>query len=73
MCEFGVAEGETSAVIANEIAESKKSFHLFDSFEGLPKPTAKDKLKDDLFSLGSIEAYAGTMASSEDMCAFRSI
>src|SRR5262249_29138312 len=39
VCEFGVAQGETSALIANEITAGKKSFHLFDSFEGLPKPT----------------------------------
>ncbi|MBF0594729.1 MAG: hypothetical protein HQL22_07160 [Candidatus Omnitrophica bacterium] len=65
VCEFGVAQGETSALIASEILTGGKRFHLFDSFEGLPKPTAKDQLKDDLFSLGSMEAYAGTMASPE--------
>lgn len=68
VCEFGVAQGETSALIANEIAlSSNKRLHLFDSFEGLPKPSDKDKLKDDIFSLGSIEAYAGTMSCPEDM------
>lgn len=67
VCEFGVAQGETSALIANEIREQDKKLHLFDSFEGLPKPTAKDKLKDDMFSLGSIEAYAGTMSCPESM------
>jgi hypothetical protein len=39
--------------------------HLFDSFEGLPKPTEKDLLKDDIFGLGSMEAYAGTMSNPE--------
>jgi O-methyltransferase len=67
VCEFGVAQGETSALIANEIQPSNKSLHLFDSFEGLPKPTEKDKLKDDIFSLGSMEAYEGTMSSPEIM------
>lgn len=68
VCEFGVAQGETSALIANEIAPLHgKRLHLFDSFEGLPKPTEKDQLKDDIFSLGSIEAYAGTMSCAEDM------
>ena len=43
ICEFGVARGETSALIANEIKESNIIFHLFDSFEGLPKPTTKDE------------------------------
>ncbi|HWR89727.1 MAG TPA: TylF/MycF/NovP-related O-methyltransferase [Dissulfurispiraceae bacterium] len=68
VCEFGVAQGETSALIANEMAPyHSKRLHLFDSFEGLPKPSEKDRLKDDMFSLGSIEAYAGTMAFPEDM------
>lgn len=68
VCEFGVAQGETSALIANEIAlHHNKHLHLFDSFEGLPKPSEKDQLKDDIFSLGNIESYAGTMSSPEDM------
>jgi O-methyltransferase len=65
VCEFGVAEGETSALIANEIKGLKKTLHLFDSFEGLPNPSARDDLIDDFFSLGSIEAYAGTMSWPE--------
>jgi O-methyltransferase len=67
VCEFGVAQGETSALIANEIQSGKKIFHLFDSFEGLPEPTEKDQLKDDIFSLGSIEAYAGTMSCPKEL------
>lgn len=67
VCEFGVAQGETSALIANEIAASDKKLHLFDSFEGLPKPTDKDQLKDDIFSLGSMDAYTGTMACADDL------
>ena len=67
VCEFGVAQGETSALIANEIQSSNKVLHLFDSFEGLPKPTEKDQLKDDIFSLGSMEAYTGTMSCPEEM------
>ena len=36
VCEFGVAQGQTSALIANEIALSgNKILHLFDSFDGL--------------------------------------
>ena len=49
VCEFGVAQGETSALIANEIADSNKILHLFDSFEGLPRPSEKDQLRDDIF------------------------
>jgi len=67
VCEFGVAQGEISALIASEILDAKKHLHLFDSFEGLPPPTAKDTLKDDIFSLGSIEAYTGRMANPETL------
>src|SRR3989442_4580284 len=66
VCEFGVAQGATSALIANEIRGSGKSLWLFDSFKGLPRPGAKDVLIDDIFSLGSIEKYAGTMAHGQD-------
>jgi O-methyltransferase len=67
VCEFGVAQGETSALIANEILPTNKVLHLFDSFEGLPKPTVNDALKDDIFSLGSMEAYTGTMSNPESL------
>lgn len=62
VCEFGVAQGATSALIGNEIKESNKTFWLFDSFKGLPKPTEKDILSDDIFNLGDINAYEGSMA-----------
>lgn len=71
ICEFGVAQGETSAVIANEIRDTNKKLHLFDSFEGLPKPTAKDKLKDDIFNLGRIEKYEGTMNCNQELVSQR--
>jgi O-methyltransferase len=67
ICEFGVAQGETSALIANEICKGEKFLHLFDSFEGLPSPTEKDQLKDDIFSLGSMNAYQGKMSCPVDM------
>lgn len=67
ICEFGVAQGVTSNLIANEILENDdRKIHLFDSFEGLPKPTANDTLKDDIFNLGSIEAYEGKMKVPEE-------
>lgn len=71
VCEFGVAQGETSALIANEIHSGSKALHLFDSFEGLPAPTEEDQLKDDIFALGSMAAYAGTMSCSEEMVRVR--
>jgi hypothetical protein len=64
VCEFGVAQGATSALIAGEIAETDKHLWLFDSFEGLPKPTAKDRLIDDIFNLGDMAKYEGEMANS---------
>ena len=67
ICEFGVAQGETSTLIANEILSCNKTLHLFDSFMGLSKPSQKDQLKDDIASLGNIQAYTGTMSYPEQM------
>lgn len=61
VCEFGVAQGATSALLANEIRATSKSLWLYDSFAGLPKPSAQDQLKDDIFRLGSMERYEGEM------------
>lgn len=66
ICEFGVANGTTSALIANEIKNTNKNFWLFDSFCGLSKPTEKDKLIKDIFNLGSMEKYEGTMSYSQE-------
>jgi hypothetical protein len=62
VCEFGVAQGATSALLASEIADTSKNLWLFDSFEGLPKPTREDVLINDVFNLGSMERYEGQMA-----------
>jgi len=62
ICEFGIAQGLTSALLAHEIRNTDKNLWLFDSFEGLPKPSPQDQLKDDIFDLGTIEAYEGTMS-----------
>ena len=67
ICEFGVAQGTTSALMANEIRDTNKNIWLFDSFQGLPMPTEKDLLKDDIFNLGSMNAYTGAMACGLDM------
>ncbi len=61
VCEFGVAQGATSALLANEIRATGKHLWLYDSFSGLPKPSPKDQLKDDIFGLGSIDKYEGEM------------
>ena len=62
VCEFGVANGATSALIAHEIKRTDKCIWLFDSFKGLPAPSKKDILINDIYGLGSIEAYEGRMA-----------
>ena len=62
VCEFGVAGGATSALLASEIRATTKNLWLFDSFEGLPKPSEKDVLLDDILNLGSMAAYEGRMA-----------
>lgn len=65
VCEFGCAAGATSALLANEIRDTNKTLWLFDSFRGLPKPSEKDRLLDDILNLGSIERYEGQMSFPE--------
>ncbi|MGD9647401.1 MAG: TylF/MycF/NovP-related O-methyltransferase [Pirellulales bacterium] len=62
VCEFGIAEGATSALLANEIRATEKRLWLFDSFQGLSQPTVEDVLIDDIFQLGSMDAYTGKMS-----------
>jgi|GEM_PF-1216462 hypothetical protein len=64
VCEFGIAQGTTSAMLANDIKNSNKHLWLFDSFEGLSIPTEKDILKNDIFHLGSMDKYAYSMKCS---------
>jgi hypothetical protein len=71
VCEFGIAQGATSALLANEIRDTAKRLWLFDSFQGLPPPTSKDVLINDIFGLGSIEKYAGTMAEPAERVQLR--
>jgi len=67
VCEMGVAQGYTSALIANEIRDSDRTFWLYDSFEGLSAPTPEDVLIDDIFELGAIDKYTNTMAFPQDL------
>jgi O-methyltransferase len=64
VCEFGVAQGATSALIANEMRlhAPDRTLWLYDSFKGLPKPTERDRLIDDPLGLGSMSAYEGRFA-----------
>jgi O-methyltransferase len=67
VCEFGVAQGRTSGLIAATLLEHKSSkrLWLYDSFEGLPAPSEKDILLHDIFGLGSVEAYKGQLSIPE--------
>lgn len=71
ICEFGIAQGATSVQMAYMILNTDKHLYLLDSFEGLSRPHDKDELIDDIFKLGSIEAYAGKMATPLDVPAAR--
>jgi hypothetical protein len=67
ICEFGCNEGATSRLLAHEIKPHEaRRLWLFDSFEGLPAPTEKDRLIDDIAGRGSMAAYAGDMRAHED-------
>lgn len=61
ICEFGIANGRTSALLANEIKPTNKKLWLFDSFQGLSKPTKEDILINDMFKLGNMNKYKGQM------------
>ena len=63
ICEFGVAQGATSVLMADAIQEGERDLWLYDSFSGLPPPTPEDELIDDIFDLGSMDRYAGRMSS----------
>lgn len=65
VCEFGVARGATSALIANEIRNTNKHLWLYDSFQGLPAPSEDDLLVDDVAARGSMARYKGMMAHPE--------
>lgn len=67
VCELGVAQGSTSAFIANEIRGERRILHLFDSFAGMPAPSAGDELQEDPAGLGSIEAYEGVWSFPKEM------
>ncbi len=67
ICEFGVAQGATSALLANEVRDTDKSLWLFDTFAGLPKPGEEDELIDDIFDLKDMAKYEGQMSCSRDM------
>jgi O-methyltransferase len=71
VCEFGVAQGSTSALLANEIRDSQKRLWLFDSFQGLPKPTSQDVLIHDDLRLGSIDRYQGQFACGVEEVKYR--
>jgi len=66
LCEFGVAQGKTTKLISYLIQNTEKKIYIYDSFEGLPEPSKEDKLKDDIFNLGSIDLYKGKMSHNQE-------
>lgn len=66
-CEYGVAHGRTSALLAAALKYegSARKLWLYDSFEGLPAPHEKDVLIDDIYKKGKIEEYAGYLSFPE--------
>ena len=62
VCEFGVAQGRTSTLMAKMMKDTDRILWLFDSFKGLPAPTSEDTLVDDIFNLGDMQSYEGKMA-----------
>jgi hypothetical protein len=67
VCEFGVGQGFISALLAHEIEDTDKNLWLFDSFQGFDRPSPKDVLINDIFHLGTIEAYQAGMVFPEDV------
>jgi hypothetical protein len=74
ICEYGVAWGRTSALIAATLNAlgSEKQFWLYDSFEGLPRPHEKDEMLNDILGLGAIDKYQGVFTVGDD-CVRREI
>ena len=66
-CEFGVAHGRTSGLLGQAMFMHglPRRLWLYDSFEGLPAPHEKDILTDDIYGMGSIEAYQGYISFPE--------
>ena len=67
-CEYGVAHGRTSALLAEAILDhTSRKLWLYDSFEGLPAPHEKDVLLNDIYGFGSAAAYKGFLAFPEEI------
>lgn len=68
-CEYGVAHGKTSALLAQLLIRQshRRMLWLYDSFEGLPRPHEKDILLNDIFCKNSMEAYEGAISIPEHL------
>ena len=67
-CEYGVAHGRTSALLAQVMLKGGRgrTLWLYNPFEGLPAPHEKDVLLNDIYGKGSIAAYEGMLSFSEE-------
>jgi O-methyltransferase len=68
-CEYGVAHGRTSALLAQVMLKesSGRTLWLYDSFEGLPAPHSKDVMLNDFYGKGSMAAYEGMLCFPEEI------
>jgi hypothetical protein len=68
-CEYGVAHGRTSALLAEVMLKEGRgrTLWLYDSFEGLPAPHEKDVLLNDIYEKGSMAAYEGMLSFPEEI------
>lgn len=66
-CEYGVAHGKTSALLAQVMLRkpTTRKLWLYDSFKGLPRPHDKDILLHDIFRKETIAAYEGEISIPE--------
>jgi O-methyltransferase len=62
VCVFGVGDGSTAALLANELRDGERHLWLYDSFEGPGRPTGEDVLLDDVLGLGAVERYEHAFA-----------
>ncbi len=61
--EFGVYKGGTALLLARALQDTKKTLHLFDSFDGLPKEDERDEVfKEGMFADTSQQNVAATLA-----------
>lgn len=67
VCEFGVAQGAISALLAHEIKKTDKNLWLFDLFESSPEASEKNVPGNATGDSGTMEYYRGSLSFPEEM------